>query len=89
MSFSDLTGKGNNCRAKWYDAEHLNIPTDYDFSFMAIGDTQIVTRDYPAKLANIYDYVLENVETKNIKHVFGLGDITDYDNDKQWQAATA
>ena len=34
--------------SNWLDASQINIPSEYDFSFMAIGDTQIVTR-YDAK----------------------------------------
>lgn len=70
----------------WLD-EGANV-TDYDFSFMVIGDTQIITSEHPDKLKNIYDYVLDNVTSKKVKHVFGVGDITDRDVDSEWKLAT-
>ena len=71
----------------WLSASDIYIPNDYDFSFMAIGDTQIITEKAPEKLKNVYDYVLNNVQTKNVKHVFGLGDITDNDTFSEWLVA--
>lgn len=62
-------------------------PEDYAYSFMVIGDTQIVTNQYPDYLPDIYDYVLNNVESKKVKHVFGLGDITDRDTKAEWELA--
>lgn len=80
----------NSLNAKVYSewlSEGANV-TDYDFSFMVIGDTQIVTSEHPDKLKNIYDYVLDNVESKKVKHVFGVGDITDRDATSEWWTAT-
>ena len=62
---------------------------DYAYSFAVIGDTQIVTRAYPEKLSCIYDWIANNIESKNIQHVFGLGDITDWDTDNEWKVATS
>lgn len=67
--------------------KRVKEPSEYEFSFMAIGDTQILTYYYPDKLENVYDYVLDNVNKKNVKHVFGLGDITDKDTQKEWTVA--
>ena len=63
-------------------------PENYAYSFAVIGDTQYVTRDNPEQLIRLYDYVLNNVEAKNIVHVFGLGDITDENSDREWKAAS-
>lgn len=67
---------------------------DYAYSFAVIGDTQIIARDAKDDFHKIYDYVLDNLESKKIKFVFGLGDITDtYGlNDAstaEWQLASA
>ena len=51
-------------------------PDNYAYSFAVIGDTQIVNDLYSSEFHKIYDYVLDNVESKNIKFVMGLGDIT-------------
>lgn len=85
--FTDLTGGGNTAISKWYTRDEINIPDDYEFSFMAIGDTQIVTYNFTSQLHNIYDYVVDNAQTKKVKHVFGLGDITDRDTDAEWNEA--
>ena len=70
----------------WIDS-NPNAPEDYAYSFAVIGDTQNLCRDYgqsgPTNLKyaqqfhGIYDWVLANKDSKKIKHVFGLGDITE------------
>ena len=83
-TISDLSKNGIALNVKNDLIDNVSEPTDYEFSFMAIGDTQIVTLEYPDKLKNIYDYVLENVEKKKVKYVLGLGDITDKDTEVEW-----
>lgn len=85
--FTDLSNNGYDILPLWLDEGDIEIPDDYAFSFMAIGDTQIITENEPEKLKSVYDYVLSNVESKKVKHVFGLGDITDNDNDVEWAVA--
>lgn len=63
--------------------------TGYAYSFCIVGDTQMVARYYPDNLANIYDWIVANVESKKIEHVFGLGDITDKSTAAEWNAAKA
>ncbi len=96
-SYEDLSSNGYiaSCEDKtvvldpttWLTADEIDIPENYDFSFMAIGDTQIVTRYDANGLTKIYDYVVNNVEAKKVKHVMGLGDITDADKDWEWERA--
>lgn len=62
-------------------------PSDYAYTFAVVGDTQYVTRDDPEQLVRLYDYIIDNVEAKNIVHCFGLGDITDENTDAEWKAA--
>ena len=85
---SDLSGNKVDVLSTSHWLETVNTPTDYEFSFMVIGDTQIITSEHPDKFKNIYDYVLANVEEKNVKHVLGVGDITDRDVDSEWKLAT-
>ena len=63
--------------------------TDYAYSFAVVGDTQILNRDYPDYYAGIYDWLVENASAKNMKFVFGLGDITDLDSTAEWARAKA
>ena len=58
---------------------------DYAYSFAVLGDIQSLTCFYPDKLHYIYDWLEENIEEKKIRHVFGLGDITDDDTEEEWQ----
>jgi len=60
---------------------------DYAYSFALVGDIQTITRNYPDKLANIYDWIVANVKDKKIEYVFNLGDITDTDVDEEWNVA--
>ncbi len=60
---------------------------DYAYSFAVIGDTQILALNYPEKFTALYDWVLGNVESKKIKFVLGLGDITDDSTVAEWQLA--
>ena len=67
--------------------KHGAYTGDYAYSFAIIGDTQIVTETTPDKLHTIYDYIIDVAEEKNIKFVFGLGDITN--GNKIWEWAIA
>ncbi|MBE6670298.1 MAG: hypothetical protein E7601_08850 [Ruminococcaceae bacterium] len=92
-SVEDLSGNG-------YDAsiakEDLDAPswsetttpvTDFAYSFAVVGDTQHVTESNPQNLAKIYQWLLDNQESKKIKHVLGLGDITNSNATTQWETA--
>ncbi len=48
-----------------------------DYSFAVFGDTQRITEDYPNLLAPMYQWVVDNKDSKNIVYSIGLGDITD------------
>ena len=67
--------------------EQGNTPENYAYSFMVVGDTQRITYKSPENLSKIYDYVVANVESKNVKHVFGLGDITEASAQAEWDVA--
>ena len=78
-SFSDWTPK-----VYYFDKESVN---DYAYSFCIVGDTQKVTKHASGELIDIYDWITANAESKKIKYVFGLGDITDTDTDSEWNTA--
>ena len=64
--------------------ETVDEPAAYDYSFAVIGDTQIINDDYPDDYHKIYDYVLDNRESKNIQMVIGLGDIVNNNQIFEW-----
>jgi hypothetical protein len=82
----DETGNGYDL-TKGYIWADLEEPEDYDYSFALVGDTQILPRSYPEYMETLYDYIAETAEDKNVQHVFGLGDITDKHQDREWQAS--
>ena len=61
--------------------------TDYAYSFAVIGDTQRVSFNDPDKFHIIYDWLLDNAESKKIKYVMGLGDITEKSAQSEWEIA--
>ncbi len=84
----DLSGNGYHAKLQktWFSDK--DPVTDYAYSFAVVGDTQIVAKNYPEEFHKIYDYIVDNINEKNIKFVLGLGDITDADTDAEWSLAT-
>lgn len=87
-SIPDLGGNGYDAKKSVMWITKQEEPKDYAFSFMAIGDTQIVAEKHPAYFHKIYDYVVDNIEKKNVKFVFGLGDITNKSTQAEWDVST-
>ena len=71
----------------WLEPEEIEEITDYAYTFAFVGDTQMVARYDPDNFHKIYDWIVDIAEEKNLKHVFGLGDITDQDYKEQWEVA--
>ena len=84
---SDKSGNGFDAKLKVsYFTEKAPLE-DYAYSFAVLGDTQILAESYPEKYTALYDWVLGNVESKKIKFVLGLGDITNSSTAAEWQLA--
>ena len=83
----DLSGNGMDFTMDLPYIYDYESPTDYAYSFAVVGDTQIMSYKYPDVLDNMYQWIADNVEEKNIKFVFGLGDITDKCTEKEWLRA--
>lgn len=89
----------------------ISDPTDYDYSFAIVGDTQKLVAHYANQLVlqrndpqeiqykyrydvheypendtfvKVYDYIINNAQSKKIAHVFGLGDITERASVWEW-----
>ena len=87
----DQTGSGHHAKKAFF--ERTSPIEDYAYSFAFIGDTQfLVEKDVNDKTTgadrnyakSIYDWIAANKDSKNIQRVFGLGDITDDNNEAQW-----
>ncbi len=80
----DFSGNGYDAdyHQLLWEEEYVKPIGDYAYSLAVVGDTQTVTAQNPELLKNIYQWILENKEEKNIQYVIGLGDITEYGVDK-------
>ena len=99
----DLSGNNYHASTGFYERD--TEVEDYAYSFAIVGDTQRqvladwkkATDGVPGNettyMANIYQWIVENKDKKNIQWVFGLGDITEnngvYDNSTmlEWDIA--
>lgn len=88
--FKDQTGKGHDASKPFYERkEELK---DYAYSFAFVGDTQfLMYRDASQNTTkftgHIYDWIVQNKDSKKIKYVLGMGDITDRNQEIEWQQA--
>ena len=71
----------------WIDPSEKAAIENYAYSFVVVGDTQILCESYPAEMGILYDWIVDNVQTKKIAYVFGLGDITNRTTTAEWQVA--
>ena len=98
----DLSGNGYDANYKQllWEKEYVELADDsYAYSLAIVGDTQTVIDQNPELLKNLYQWILDNQDDKNIQYVIGLGDITEYGVDvghanydearanKQWTTA--
>ena len=76
----DISGNGYDAIYKQllWEEEYVDLAKDYAYSLAIIGDTQTVTDQNPELLKTIYQWIIDNKDSKNIQYVLGLGDITEY-----------
>ena len=97
---TDLSGNHYDFKycPEWINAEDKEPVTDYAYSFAVIGDTQylgwassknndVANVPTPDRMDVLYQWLANNVESKKIEFVIGLGDITDDDTDEEWSNA--
>lgn len=84
----DLSDNGNDAVIPVYlIGDTLKSDFDAAYSFAVVGDTQSIVNYYPERLSEIYDWILENKDSKNIRFVMGLGDVTENNTDAEWALA--
>lgn len=75
----DQSGNNNHASTGYYEREEEK--KDYAYSFAVVGDTQKqVWNDFnngTTYTSNLYKWIVDNKEEKNIQWVFGVGDITE------------
>ena len=88
---TDLSKNKNNATLGRIFFTEKEPVSDYAYTFAVIGDTQIVALKDPDRMTEIYEYVYDNINEKNIEMVIGLGDITDTlsgdHTQLEWEAA--
>lgn len=86
QSGNNYTAKKQNVSTqRWLDESP--VTGEYAYSFAAIGDTQALCQSFPEQYAAMYDWIVDNVESKQMKFVFGLGDITEGNTDAEYRLA--
>ena len=83
--FSSASGAAFDltCVSDWIKT--LPEPKDYAYSIAVVGDIQSLTELYPSKLPTMYKWIRDNVESKKIKFVIGLGDITENNIEDEYE----
>jgi len=84
---ADLSGNGRDMllSTRWFtDKEPV---TDYAYSMVVVGDTQLLALKNPARMPKIADWIVENKDSKKIQFVIGVGDITEDSTPPEWEAA--
>lgn len=78
----DLSKNDNDLTRTWLLADKI-VEDDYDYSMIALGDTQALLYyrqcqdgNEPDSFNRLYDYIVDNAEKEKVKHIFHLGDIT-------------
>lgn len=90
VSVKDLSSNGmNSSYTRWIAPSEYKNVKDYDFSFAVVGDTQCInnTKTNTHMLKPLYTWIKNNVESKKIQFVLGLGDLTENQNDTEYQHA--
>ena len=87
----DLTGNGYDAKRQenilWIKADDKKPVSDYAYSFAVIGDMQALNYYYPNYVSTMFEWIANNVESKKIKHVIGLGDMTEKSETDEWSRA--
>lgn len=74
----DTTGNGYDLKTErlWLEKSEVEDAKG-DYSFAVVGDTQSLQKYHPEKMTNLYDWLVANKDTFNIKYVMGVGDISE------------
>jgi len=92
QNIADASGNGHTMTAKLRYHDAVAPLAEYAYSFALIGDIQKITYGDAKRsnndLSKIYDWLLANKDPKKIRYVFGLGDITDRNEEAEWKHAS-
>lgn len=90
-TIKDLSSNGCDLKyiynETWISEKDMPSFSDYEYCFAVVGDTQTLNYKYPDMYNSLYEWIVDSIEDKKIKFVFGLGDITDKSDFSEWQRA--
>ncbi len=82
---TDTATNGVKGSADW---DGTTRPSDYDFAFAWLSDTQIYAQKYPSHFNKVNKWIVANWEDWKLSYVIHTGDIIDdWDAAYQWEAA--
>lgn len=93
-SYRDLSHNQNHLRIyerplDWLEPQEVvPVPDPGDYAIAIVPDTQILSYYYPGAFESIYEWLADNKEQENLQFVVGLGDITELNEDAEWERAT-
>jgi len=87
----DASGNGYDMSyyRMWLTEEEMNEirkEDEYEYSYVLafLPDIQYMTEKYPKNLTPVFDFLVNESKTRNIKYAIGLGDITNSNSVKEW-----
>ena len=90
-TFLDLSGNENHVTK--YKRSFQLVDKEIEpgaYSIVVIPDQQILTRNFPEKLNQMYQWIADNREKENIQIVLNVGDLADSSgNTTQWERSKA
>ena len=87
----DASGNGYDMKyyRMWLTEEEMNEirkedEHEYSFVLAFLPDIQYMTEKYPKNLTAVFDFLVNESKTRNIRYAIGLGDITNANGIKEW-----
>lgn len=87
----DASGNGYDMKyyRMWLTEEEMNEirkEDEYEYSYVLafLPDIQYMTEKYPKNLTAVFDFLVNESKTRNIRYAIGLGDITNANGIKEW-----
>jgi uncharacterized repeat protein (TIGR02543 family) len=82
--YTDNSVQGNDLRL-WHDWLDDIEFYEGDYTIVVIPDIQYMTLSYPDILSDMFDWIVANVEVRNIQLVIQVGDLTDRNTEAEWE----
>ena len=91
IAYGNVSLGGDEFDDGWDKKEYFldaTVTADYDYSLCIVGDTQVLSAFKKGSYKAIYDWIIDNYESKKMLAVLGLGDVTSNDTEEEWVTAS-